>query len=113
MVVQPCMLIGVILLAWMIPGLKTAALGALTFKCVEYGFWSATKDVVFMALPFEARFVAKEFIDVFGYRSGKAGMAVILAMSSFAVGAAVEPQMLIGAAGILTCGWLVIVVKEQ
>ena len=31
-----------------------------------------------MPLPFEARFVAKEYIDVFAYRAGKAGTALVL-----------------------------------
>eukprot|EP00946_MAST-07B_sp_MAST-7B-sp1_P002283 g2283.t1 len=112
MVVQPCLLMAVILFAYQVPGLNTAAAAALVFKTIEYSLWSASKDLTFMVLPFEARFVAKEFIDVFGYRSGKAGMAVILAMSSYAIGAPVEPHILIGAAGVLTCGWLGIVVKE-
>ena len=66
-----------------------------------------------MSLPFEARFVAKEFIDVFCYRSGKAGMAVLLAVAGYVTGATFQPRVLIGVAGVLTGAWLAIAIKER
>ena len=113
MVLQPCCLLSVVVAAYLFPGLKSAALAALVFKTIEYSLWSGTKDLTFTSLPFEARFVAKEFIDVFGYRSGKAGMAVMLAVAGYMTGTAFRPHVLIGVAGVLTGAWLAIAVKEQ
>ena len=109
----------------------------LGFKVVEYSLWSGTKDLTYMPLPFEARFVAKEYIDVFAYRAGKAGTALALTAAGLALallrrGAAAstppgdphapggpgpsletfDPQLLVAVACALTAAWAGVALRE-
>ena len=42
--------------------------------------YSAAREMLYMPLSFEARYMAKEVIDVFGYRLGKGGTALCVAL---------------------------------
>src|SRR5690606_31205225 len=53
------------------PSLETIAFAYLVFKCVVYSVFRAAKELLYMPLPFDARYRAKEVIDVFGYRFSK------------------------------------------
>ena len=76
MIFQPLTLLLLVANALLFPRLPAMAAAMLCFKVIEYSFWSATKDLVYMECSFDVRFIAKEFIDVFAYRAGKAMMAI-------------------------------------
>jgi len=48
----------------------------------RYALFAAAREAVYNPLCFEARYVAKEIIDVFGYRAGKGGTSLILALAT-------------------------------
>jgi hypothetical protein len=76
--VQPVAIGAVVLLSLLVPCLETAALAMLCFKISEYAVYSSAKEMLFVPLGAEAKFVAKEYIDVVGYRLGKGGVSVLL-----------------------------------
>ena len=56
--------------------LKNPTLGSMSvayaaFKSIDYSIFRAAKEVLYIPLPFAARYRAKEVIDVFGYRFSK------------------------------------------
>ncbi len=69
----PCVHIaaGMYLLA--VPSLASAGLAYMAFKVFDYSLFRAAKEILYVPLNFDARYRAKEFIDVFGYRFGKGG----------------------------------------
>lgn len=111
--IQPVILLIVITFAFFFPGLRSSSIAALVFKVMEYSLWSGTKDLTFMMLNFEARFVAKEFVDVFGYRSGKAGMAILLFVIGLMTGHTLNSHYLYGIAGLLCIFWLTMAIEEK
>jgi ATP:ADP antiporter, AAA family len=62
------------------PGLTSAAVAYMTFKVVDYSIFIAAKEVLYMPLPFDARYRAKEVIDVFGYRFSKGATAGVMSL---------------------------------
>ena len=64
------------------PSLGTAGAAYLIFKCIDYSIFRASKEILYIPLPFDARYRAKELIDVFGYRAGKGGISVTFAAAS-------------------------------
>lgn len=65
------------------PGLWSLSVAFAAFKCIDYSLFRAAKEVLYVPLPFAARYRAKEIIDVFGYRFSKgASSAIIAALTS-------------------------------
>ena len=60
------------------PGLTTVAAAYVTFKSLDYSVFRSAKELLYIPLPFDARYRAKEVIDVFGYRFGKGGTAGLI-----------------------------------
>ncbi|MEK6705015.1 MAG: Npt1/Npt2 family nucleotide transporter [Bdellovibrionota bacterium] len=60
------------------PSLFTAGLAFLVFKAFDYSIFRATKEIFYIPLSFEARYRAKEVIDVFGYRFSKGGTSLFV-----------------------------------
>lgn len=60
------------------PGLGTAAAAYLVFKGFDYSVFRAAKEILYIPLSYNARYRAKEFIDVFGYRFSKGGTALAI-----------------------------------
>ncbi|MGE0616112.1 MAG: Npt1/Npt2 family nucleotide transporter [Bacteriovoracia bacterium] len=58
------------------PSLTTVSAAFLLFKSFDYSFFRITKELLYVPLPFDARYRAKEFIDVFGYRTAKGGASL-------------------------------------
>jgi AAA family ATP:ADP antiporter len=50
----------------------------LTFKSLDYSLYRTSKEILYMPLSFDARFRAKEMIDVFAYRIGKGGTSLAI-----------------------------------
>jgi len=53
------------------PSLQSSAAAFMLFKTLDYSLFRAAKEILYIPLSFEAKFRAKEVIDVFGYRSSK------------------------------------------
>ncbi len=53
------------------PGFASVAAAYLFFKTVDYSIFKAAKEVLYIPLPFDARYRAKEWIDGLCYRLGK------------------------------------------
>ena len=56
----------------------TVGLAFLLFKAFDYSIFRAAKELLYIPLSFDARYRAKEVIDVFGYRTGKGGSSVLI-----------------------------------
>jgi ATP:ADP antiporter, AAA family len=64
----------------MAPSLTSAAIAYMTFKVFDYSLFRAAKEILYIPLSFDARYRAKELIDVFGYRAGKGGSSALIAL---------------------------------
>ena len=60
-------------------GLFAAAASYMAFKCLDYSLFRVAKEILYIPMSFEARYRAKELIDVLGYRFGKGGMSAVFA----------------------------------
>ncbi len=69
------------------PGLVIAAGVYILFKAVDYSLFRAAKEVLYMPLPYDARYRAKEVIDAFGYRASKGMMSGLIGAVSWLAGA--------------------------
>ena len=66
----------------------------------------ASKEMIFVPLSFEARHVAKEYIDVVAYRLGKGGMnAILSALQFFILQASVSAYQLQLLGFIFSSAW--------
>ena len=48
------------------------------FKALDYSVFKAAKEILYIPLPFAARYRAKEVVDVFGYRLSKGGVSLLI-----------------------------------
>ena len=122
MLVQPLLILVVVAIALVVPNLWTASVAVLLFKTMEYSLFSGVKDLTYLPLSFEARFIAKEYTDVFSYRFGKMCTAVLLTgvgalMSKWSGLGVLEwrfsPWTLLCMSFVLSVLWLYIVVRAQ
>ncbi len=60
------------------PSIETATLSFLMFKCTDYSIFRAAKEMLYIPFSFDARYRAKEVIDVFGYRAGKGAVSFVI-----------------------------------
>lgn len=63
------------------PSLASAGLAFLLFKSIDYSIFRTAKEILYIPLSFDIRFRAKEIIDVFGYRFGKAGTSLFITLA--------------------------------
>ena len=96
-------------IAWAViePSLFSVGLAFFLFKVFDYSVFRGAKELVYLPLNFDARFRAKEFIDVFGYRTSKGGSSVVVTMLQ-SVGVAMSSYYLFIAL-ILASLWSVLV----
>lgn len=66
------------LLVFFFPGLWSAGISLILFKSIDYSIFRVAKEILYIPLTFDARFRAKELIDVFGYRFSKSGASLII-----------------------------------
>lgn len=62
------------------PTLFIAGLALTIFKGMDYSIFRSSKELSYVPLSFDARYRAKEVIDVFGYRFGKGGTTIIMTL---------------------------------
>ena len=63
-----------------VPSLATAGAAYLAFKCLDYSVFRAAKEILYIPLSFDARYRAKEVIDVLGYRVSKGGSSLLIVL---------------------------------
>lgn len=70
-----------VLILWAIvePSLWSVGAAFFAFKVFDYSVFRGAKELIYLPLGFQERFRAKEFIDVFGYRTSKGGSSIIIA----------------------------------
>jgi len=61
------------------PGFWTAAIALAWFKIIDYSLFRSSKELLYIPLPFDARYRTKMLIDMVIYRMSKGGGALILA----------------------------------
>src|SRR5699024_4297091 len=81
------------------PTLFNAGMAYMVFKVLDYSIFRAAKELLYIPLSFDARYRAKELIDVFGYRFGKGGMSLMVVAMQKAKFAVAEPTFAVIAAG--------------
>jgi len=86
------------------PTLAVAGIAFLLFKTLDYSIFRAAKEMLYIPLPFDARYRAKEWIDVFGYRFGKGGTS--LAITILNLPAAQALGFYAGLAWCASAAWL-------
>jgi ATP/ADP translocase len=92
------------------PSLSSVAVAYMSFKVFDYSIFRAAKEILYIPLSFDARFRAKELIDVFGYRAGKGGTSAMIALLR-ACGMAVGSAALAGVALCASALWLALAPK--
>ncbi len=91
------------------PSLFAAGLAYTLFKALDYSTFRAAKEILYIPLPFDARYRAKEVIDVFGYRCGKGGASLAVMGLKAAGWAMTEARFAVGA--IVAAGlWAVLAI---
>ena len=70
------------------PSIETVTLSLLMFKCTDYSLFRSAKEILYIPFSFDARYRAKEVIDVFGYRAGKGAVSFAVLGLQGVVGAA-------------------------
>ncbi len=85
-IMMPVIHLTAITLAVIEPTIWTVGTAFFLFKAFDYSLFRAAKEVLYIPLGFDARYRAKELIDVFGYRTGKGGSSVgIVALQNLGV----------------------------
>jgi AAA family ATP:ADP antiporter len=90
------------------PTLGVAGMAFMLFKTLDYSVFRSAKEMLYIPLSFDARYRAKEWIDVFGYRFGKGGtsLAIVLLKTRMVIAPVAYTVLAIGAAA----SWLVFAV---
>lgn len=57
--------------ALVVPSIWSVGLAFMIFKSVDYSLFKSAKEVLFIPLPFDAKYRSKGLIDVIGYRTSK------------------------------------------
>ncbi|MCM0606408.1 MAG: MFS transporter [Xanthomonadaceae bacterium] len=77
----PLVQIGFAVIAWQTGTLLSVSLLFGLFKSLDYSLYRSSKEILFIALPFDVRYRTKGWIDVIGYRTakgvGSVGFAVL------------------------------------
>ena len=89
------------------PNVYTVGLAFFLFKALDYSIFRAAKELLYVPLGFDERYRAKEVIDVFGYRTGKGGSALMVVAFQKAGVMVHQYYLLIGFCVALVWGLLV------
>ena len=99
-----------VVILWAIVDPSVVSVGAafFLFKMFDYSLFRASKELIYLPLSFSARYRAKEFIDVFGYRTGKGGSSlVVLSLQKLGI-AMMNYYLMVALAFVLI--WLALVI---
>lgn len=75
----PFVHLGLAIWAYTVPGLASASAALFLYKAIDYSLFRASKEILYVPLSFEVRYRTKQIIDIWGYRTGKGGTALVLA----------------------------------
>lgn len=100
----PLLNLAMCLWALLQPSLRSAAAAFLAFKSLDYSLFRAAKELLYIPLPFDARYRAKEVIDVFAYRFGKGATSTAIAILH-AAGRGLSDAALMGVAAASAAIW--------
>ena len=92
------------------PSLSVGAMAFLIFKALDYSLFRAAKEILYIPLPFDARYRVKEFNDAFIYRASKGGASGLITLATTLVGRLPGASMAI-AALLSAFIWLVLVYR--
>jgi AAA family ATP:ADP antiporter len=97
------------------PSLAVAAGAVILFKGLDYSFFRASKEVLYIPLSYDARYRAKQVIDSFSYRLAKGGSAGFISVLTASVGNLPSSIYAItaGAAAIIWAGCAVPLTKTS
>ena len=68
------------------PSLGVCTAVFLLFKAFDYSLFRAAKEVLYIPLPFDARYRVKEFNDAFLYRASKGGTSALIGVAGPLIG---------------------------
>jgi AAA family ATP:ADP antiporter len=68
------------------PTLAFAAGAYVVFKMFDYSLFKAAKETLYIPLSYDARYRAKEVVDVLGYRAAKGATSAVIAAFERSVG---------------------------
>ena len=80
LLILPLLNVAACVYAWSVPSLFAYGLAYQVFKAIDYSVFRAAKEPLYIPLSFDARFRAKELIDVWGYRFSKGATAALIAL---------------------------------
>ena len=92
------------------PSLSVGAMAFLVFKALDYSLFRAAKEILYIPLPFDARYRVKEFNDAFLYRSSKGGASGLIGVAITHLGRLPGPSMAL-AAMFSALVWLALVLR--
>ena len=97
------------------PSLRSAAGAYVIFKMFDYSLFKAAKETLYIPLSYDARYRAKEVIDVLGYRAGKGATAAVIAIFERlgAVIARAYGPVAIGAAAVWALAAIVVARRQH
>ena len=90
-----------------VPSLAVASLAFFMFKGLDYSLFRATKETLYIPLPYDVRYRAKQVADAFMYRFAKGSTATALSVFGL-YGIAVLPAIYPGVAALCAALWLVL-----
>lgn len=105
----PAVHVMTLFIMWQSPSMFTISLAFLIFKAFDYSIFRATKEIFYIPMSFDARFRAKEVIDVFGYRFGKGITSAALAAVSRVATISQNVYALVALLGSL--GWIMVALR--
>lgn len=91
------------------PTIEMAAVVTSLGLAIGYSIQQSSKELLYLPVPSEERYVAKAFIDTFGFRLGNGMTSVWLWMAVPGLGAMAPCAAIVAAAAgmIMSAGWLV------
>ena len=90
-----------------VPTLGVAACAYMLFKGIDYSLYRATKETLYVPLPYDVRFRAKQIADAFMYRFAKGATATVLSVLGLN-GIRILPGIFPGVSALFATIWLVL-----
>jgi AAA family ATP:ADP antiporter len=89
LIAMPLIQAGVSAVSLAHPTLGFAAGAYIVFKMFDYSLFKAAKETLYIPLSYDARYRAKEVVDVLGYRTAKGATSAVIAGFERSVGPAI------------------------
>jgi AAA family ATP:ADP antiporter len=115
LIAMPVVQVTAAAIAFAHPSLRAAAGAYVIFKMFDYSLFKAAKETLYIPLSYDARYRAKEVIDVLGYRAAKGATAAVIAIFERlgAVIARAYGPVAIGAAAVWAMAAIMVARRRQ